>query len=163
MKHLIITLGLLFAGTAFATNDRVPTPRTPQPAPMAQTQSQTASPNTYAPATNDSALYALPSTSLAGGALSSAMCTTSSYTHRSYIWGLFASADGQAKPDMACISLVNRVEAMRAQPVPQQPVAIYTSPPAAAPVACADAPKPPAGPAKRPQAARAASAPGKCS
>lgn len=162
MKTILITL-LLLCGLAHATErERVPAkPAASVSQTQSQNQSLSASPSTYAPATNDSAFYALPATSLAGGALSSAMCTTSSYTHRSYVWGLFASADGQAKPDMECVTLVNRVEAMRAQPAPVQPVTILTSPPAAAPVACADAPKPAPGPApglaKRPQAPRAAS------
>jgi hypothetical protein len=85
------------------------------------------------------AFYALPSTSLAGGALSSATCATSSYTHRSYLWGIYASADGQAKPDMECMALVHRLREVQAAPAVAPQVHIVTMPAAAPPAPLATA------------------------
>lgn len=152
IKPLLIAAAMLLCGPALATERERAPHKPPAAAPTAQAQTQTASPTTYAPATNDSAFYALPSTSLAGGALSSAMCTSSSYTHRSYIWGLFASADGQARPDMECISLVSRVEAMRALPTVAPQVQILTAPPVMPAAAACGAP---GKPASKPKAAAA--------
>ena len=82
----------------------------------------------YAPSSSDLSMYVLPSVALGSGSLSSGLCQSSWYRHRAYLFGIYAAADGESKPDMECMGLVYRLGELKATPVPKAPVAIMTQP-----------------------------------
>lgn len=92
------------------------------------TSSATSNSSAFTPSTSDLSMYVLPSVALGNGSLSSGFCQSSWYRHRAYLFGIYASADGESKPDMECMSLVARLGDLRATPVPKAPVAVMTQP-----------------------------------
>lgn len=80
-------------------------------------------------------LYVLPAP-IGGSNLPAGMCQRSQYRHWAVLFNAISSADGDSFTDLECLQLLMRLEDLKRQPLPRQPVALLTEAmPACAPPA----------------------------